>query len=332
MRIGVIGTGEIARLHAQALERIGERVERAFDVNPQALESFCGETGASPAQNAGTLLEDPALDTLYICTRHDSHGSLAQAACRAGKRVFLEKPVAMSAGEARALWEVWKARPVPFAVGYNMRATSAIAGLRRLLRDKGVKPEAFRANMTGPPFMTGWAADPKAGGGVLVCQGSHLFDLIAHVTDSPIEAVCAGAFRIRQPEELEPNAATLMLRLENGAVGTLLLHDRGNHAYHVEPGGKMVNLTLYAPQGTFSADAYGALRYGTGEYREERFDFGEDRCRAWGYEEQARLFAKACQGLETPLCTLAQAVRTAFVVQAAMESTEKGGWVRVCGA
>ncbi len=325
MRIGVIGTGEIALLHSEALRRAGTGFSAAYDVNADALSGFCRATGAKPLATAEELLTDNTVDTVFICTRHDSHVPLAVRALAAGKRVFMEKPLALSLVEAQPLLDMTETDGRLF-VGYNMRHTPSMHTFKRLLCAHGAQIESFRANMTAAPFMEGWASDPETGGGVLVCEGSHLFDLISYTLGMCIEAVMAVTSRVRVGAERSPDLAALLLRLDNGAVGTLLLHDRGHYAFHVEPGGKMVNLTVYGPQGTYSADAYGSLRYGDeAGYHEERSVKGTDRVRDWGYEEQARLFVSGGEGL----CTLRQAARVAAVADAAAKSACIGQWVQV---
>ena len=58
MRIGVIGTGEIALLHSEALRRAGTGFSAAYDVNADALSGFCRATGAKPIATAEELLTD----------------------------------------------------------------------------------------------------------------------------------------------------------------------------------------------------------------------------------------------------------------------------------
>lgn len=331
-RIGFIGTGEIARIHAEAIRRLemGWVIAGGYDVNSPSCSDFCGIYGGTSYRSAEALLKDPRIDTVYICTRHDSHISYSDMTCRAGKNIFLEKPVAMNFEDVLKLFEIFSKKPVFFAVGYNMRVTPVILKLKEKLKEYKVVPEAFRANMTGTPFMQGWAGDSAYGGGVLVCQGSHMFDLIAYILESPITEVCAEVQWLNQPKELEPNAATILVRLENGVCGTLLMHDRGSKSYHVEPNGGMVNITVYSDQGTFDADAYGKLRYGTEVGFTEECPAGEnDIIFRWGYQKEAEYFAGLIDGNTSPLCTLKQAAKTAAVVDAARKSAKEHRWVSI---
>lgn len=330
--VGFIGTGEIARIHAKSLKSLGLNwdIGGAYDVSPDSCNQFCNEYGGTRYFDAESLLRDPTIHTVYICTRHDSHVEYGKMACEHGKNVFLEKPVAMNYAQAVEMMDIWEKKPVPFAVGYNMRVTPSILKLKELLRECGAIPEAFRVNMTGTRFMEGWAGDRESGGGVLVCQGSHMFDLITDILGSPIQEVCAEVQWLHQCRELEPNGAAILLKLKNGVCGTLLMHDRGNRSYHVEPGGRMVNVTVYSEQGTFDADAYGNLTYGTkkGMFC-QKFPEAKNQISKWGYRNEAEYFSKMLDGESSPLCSIGQAAEIAKVVDAAIKSARERRWIRV---
>jgi len=331
-RVGFIGTGEIAVIHASSIlaENPDWEIAGGYDVIPSASEIFCVRFGGKIYSSAEELLDDDGIDTVYICTRHDSHVLYSEKACKRGKSIFLEKPVAINYEAAKKLKKVWTQNKVPFAVGYNMRVTPSVLRLKEKLAEYKVVPEAFRLNMTGTPFMQGWAGDKVYGGGVLVCQGSHMFDLITYLFKSPISEICADVQWLKQPKVMEPNSATVLIRLKNGVCGTLLMHDRGNKNYHVEPGGGMINITIYSEQGTFDTDVYGKLCYGT---KDGLFKIMPDgpNCMEyrWGYRNEAAEFKKLLNSQDTPLCSLDEAVNVAAVVDAARKSATEHRWITV---
>lgn len=328
-RVGFIGTGEIARIHAKVLAESSEkwRILCGYDVAKQACEAFCADFGATALSSAGDILSSPEVDVVYICTRHDSHVQLASDACRAGKKVFLEKPLAMDAAGALVLKKTHRLHSVPFVVGFNMRVAPATMRFRQLLSQHGAIPESFRMNMTGAPYMNSWASDPVSGGGTLIAQAPHMFDMLANLLGSRVAEVIASTRRLSHPEELMPNSAALLLRLENGVEGTLLLHDRGTYPFHVNPGGKMINLTVYSPQGTFELDAYSGVRYvQDGKLIEETPDTSYEIAGRWGYRAQAAFFAEYLDTGTGPLCTLDEAAGVVAVVDAAFRSEKSGRW------
>ena len=330
-RVGFIGTGDIAGIHAEAIlkAQINWQIAGGYDVNKSVRDRFCKAYKATAYESAEELLQDVGIDTVYICTRHDSHVDYSIMACEMGKNVFLEKPVAMDSAGAIRLRECWEKHPVPFAVGYNMRVTPSVLDLKKTLSEHGVVPQAFRLNMTGTPFMQGWAGESAVGGGVLVCQGSHMFDLITDILGSPISEVCVETQWISQPKKLEPNGATALVKLQNGVCGTLIAHDQGNESYHVEHGG-MVNITIYSQKGVFDADVYGSVRYGTAEgiFQHIPYDINE-QTKSWGYENEANYFAELLETKNSPLCSLEEAVKVAEIVDAARRSAKERRWITV---
>lgn len=326
-RVGIIGTGEIARLHAEALEALGWEIAGGYDIIPEVLENFCRAYHCPAYGGAREILEDSSIDAVYICTRHDSHVQLGIEAIEKKKTVFMEKPAALSLAEAKRLIQAYRKTPVIFTVGYNMRVSPALQRFMNLLAGNGAEIKAFRASMTGPAFMRGWASDPQQGGGVLVCQGSHMFDLLQYVTGSPVEAVCAVTDHLDIGTGREPNAAAILVRMKSGVTGTLLMNDEGTAGFHAGMQGRMVNITVYTGKGTFDVDAYGKVRWGTEDgYWEELPCPDSDPVRRWGYMEQAKYFARQLDGESSCLCTLEQAVQVAAVVEAARISAKTASW------
>ncbi|HOQ28449.1 MAG TPA: Gfo/Idh/MocA family oxidoreductase, partial [Armatimonadota bacterium] len=97
INLGLIGCGALGKIHAQCIAQIPEArfvayVDKVEDAAEAALKQFGGDYATTDVE---TLLCDDSVDAVYICTRHDSHASLAIAAARAGKHILIEKPLAL---------------------------------------------------------------------------------------------------------------------------------------------------------------------------------------------------------------------------------------------
>src|SRR4051812_31967539 len=107
IKLGLIGCGGLGRVHAGFVKRIARAKVAGFcDIAEAAAEKlradFAGDYATtSPEQ----LFGDRDIDAIYICTRHDSHASLAIAAAKAGKHIFIEKPLALRAEDCNAVAE-----------------------------------------------------------------------------------------------------------------------------------------------------------------------------------------------------------------------------------
>src|SRR5579863_1328488 len=107
IKIGLIGAGLIGQAHSMMLRLIGDRIERGvsidsiYDVAHVAAEKLVAKwPGAKTAASVREVLDDPAIDAVFICTPTASHREICVEAARGGKHIFCEKPLAMSAAEA----------------------------------------------------------------------------------------------------------------------------------------------------------------------------------------------------------------------------------------
>src|SRR5215831_11259403 len=107
VRVGIIGAGLIGRAHSLMLRRIGDRTKQSVrvtavaDPEPQAAANLAARwPGARARASAAEVIADETVDAVWICTPTARHREDCLAAARAGKHVFCEKPLAMTAADA----------------------------------------------------------------------------------------------------------------------------------------------------------------------------------------------------------------------------------------
>lgn len=138
-------------------------------------------------------LRDPAVQFVFIATRHDSHADLAQRALRAGKAVWLEKPPALDAGELAELAGAVGDTAGFLAVGYNRRFSAHARAIRNAFEGRQ-GPLAMHYVIAAGPTPTGtWITDPKQGGGRIVGEVCHFVDLCMFLAGSLPARVFARA-------------------------------------------------------------------------------------------------------------------------------------------
>jgi myo-inositol 2-dehydrogenase / D-chiro-inositol 1-dehydrogenase len=109
VRFGMIGTGRVAQLHAQAMSRIaGAKLVAAWNRNAQKCRTFCDQYGCRIYDGAEQLLSDEAIDAVVIATISGTHFDFARRALLAGKHVMIEKPISETAGEIEDLEKIAK--------------------------------------------------------------------------------------------------------------------------------------------------------------------------------------------------------------------------------
>ncbi|MEO5613559.1 MAG: Gfo/Idh/MocA family oxidoreductase, partial [Cypionkella sp.] len=134
LNIGILGCGRIGQVHALTISRLDAvRVTAVADAVPEAARSLAARTGAQ-VLDALALIESPLVDADVIATPTDSHYDLIHAAFRAGKAIFCEKPVDLSADRIRDCIKVVQAAGVPFMTAFNRRFDPNFAELQMRLR------------------------------------------------------------------------------------------------------------------------------------------------------------------------------------------------------
>ena len=122
IRIGLLGVGRIGRTHAKAVSTIPRAsIAAVYDPDEQAASVLVDRYGAEAASETDELLADPSIDAVLICTPTDTHADLVEAAAKAGKPIFCEKPIDLDPQRVRECLVVVAERDVPLAVGFNRR-------------------------------------------------------------------------------------------------------------------------------------------------------------------------------------------------------------------
>lgn len=176
--IGIIGQGYMGRTHAEAWHQLGYE-DKILYINAPGQRAWDDMApDARFVNDLETVLRDPAVDRVSICTPTPTHAEIAIRALRAGKHVLLEKPIALSLGDAIAIRDAARATDRVFMVAQVVRF---FAGYERLyaLSQSGQLGEivSVRATRALPtPTWADWWPDETQSGGVPVDFAIHDFD------------------------------------------------------------------------------------------------------------------------------------------------------------
>lgn len=227
LRFGLIGSGSQGRYLSDALKMTGRaELVACADINREAAElarDWCGyDTAYTDTQR---MLAQEDLDAVLVATTHDQLQPNALAAVRAGKHVFVEKPMALTAGDGRKLVRAARDAGVKLMVGYTLRFFAARIRLKELL-DSGAVGEVTHviAGQALGSLSRGWLGERARGGGPLFFVGSHVIDQVLWVTGRRAERVFAEINR-NDPTEVEQDAL-LTIRFEGGAVAQVCTSQR----------------------------------------------------------------------------------------------------------
>jgi predicted dehydrogenase len=147
------------------------------------------ECGTDPEQ----VFADDSIDLVFVATRHDSHAALAEAALRAGKAVWLEKPVGLTLDEVERVARAVRETDGFLMVGYNRRFSSHARAVREVFADRA-GPMAIQYVVAAGPTPSGtWITDPKVGGGRIIGEVCHFVDLCTYLVGQNPSGVQAHA-------------------------------------------------------------------------------------------------------------------------------------------
>jgi scyllo-inositol 2-dehydrogenase (NADP+) len=190
LRVGLVGYGLAgSAFHAPLIATTpGLRLATVATSSPGRRAQLAAEhPGARAVDDAEQLLADPsALDLVVVASPNDSHVPVARAALEAGLPVVVDKPLAATAAEARALVELAEQRGLLLTVFQNRRWDADFRTARQLVADGAlgnVHRFESRFERWRPRVGTGWreSADPALAGGLLYDLGSHLIDQALHL-------------------------------------------------------------------------------------------------------------------------------------------------------
>lgn len=200
VRVAVIGTGFVGRVHVENIRRqTGAELVAIADQNTDLARGFGDALGIDRASgDYRELLEDPSIDAVHVCTPNHTHYPIAANALRAGKHVICEKPLAMSSKEAAELVDLAEASKVVHATSYNLRFYPLVAQMRRMVACGEVGEILAVQGSYVQDWLFydtdyNWRLEPEAGGvsRAMADIGSHWCDLVEHVTGKRIRSVCA---------------------------------------------------------------------------------------------------------------------------------------------
>ncbi|MBA3765751.1 MAG: Gfo/Idh/MocA family oxidoreductase [Acidobacteria bacterium] len=216
IKIGIIGAGYIAGVHAGLLAR-DERVDLAnvYDVDAPRARQLARSNGATVAMSADALIK--ASDAVYITTPNTQHTALALAAVRAGKHVFCEKPMATDINDALALLDAARRGGAVFQVGHNRRFAPVYQKLKEIISEES-RPHSAHIKMNrGELVNPVWVGDASITGGFLYETTIHMFDMMRFLFGEVAELYAIGSTH----EYPETDDFSAVIRFASGMHGTL---------------------------------------------------------------------------------------------------------------
>lgn len=323
LRVGCIGMGWWSDVLADAIQRSGKlEILGCYTRSAEKREKFAAKYRCRPAASYEAMLGDPGIEAIINTTPNDVHLATTSAAAAAGKHVFLDKPIANSVSDGRAITEACRRAGVVLALGYQRRRESHFRWIRQQIDDglfgRLVNAEAnISRDRLGKIDLTSWRYQ-AAGmpGGVMLQIGIHYIDVLEYLI-GPVHAVRGQSAQLVLPGD-NPDVASLTLQHENGALSTLNASYASASEYYL--------MNVYGKDATAYYDLHNGLRLlKRGETRPVAVACAENDTLVEELEE----FAAAVRGRGRHEVGGEYATRSLAVVRAGILSAREGRRVEV---
>ena len=259
----IFGTGRMGRVRAEAL-RTERNVEvlYGFDIIEASAQAFAQDFHCHGAvledAELAKALADPRVKVVFVSTTSNSHCKLITASLEAGKHVFCEKPLALTAADTKLCVQLAEEKGLALYCGFHRRSDVHFVQLRDSI--KGVK-QLIRVTSREPSSNSGMAY-LLASGGFLFDSVIHDIDMAIYLTEEyPYEVYCqAHAFNPTLKEAGDVDAIVLVLRFPSGCIVTI---DNYRHAEY----GYDQRAEVHTSQGMYSVDNLGYTSVQVGDGR-----------------------------------------------------------------
>lgn len=337
MRVGIVGLGWAAGAHIETFKHVqGAQVTAVCSrrrLDPAEVEKKYG-VPLIVYDDYDIMLHDNTTDIVDICSPPWLHAEQAIAAARAGKHVLLEKPIALTWDDAKAVRDAVRKAKVQACVCFEVRFSSQFQMVMSVV-SQGLLGQIHYAEVDyyhgiGPWYgQFPWNVKKDGGGSSLLSAGCHAMDALLMIMDAPVEEVASYATRsaneIFHPYEYDTTSTTI-LKFKGGRVGKVasVIDCLQPYYFHTH---------LVGSEGSLLDDKFHSAKLGTDKSRWSSLathlvDSGDVKDHP--YQPQFQAFVDAIRaGRKMPLTDLETALETHRVIFAADLSAKKGEPVRL---
>ena len=311
INVALVGAGGFAKsVHLPNLKKLSDLYHL------RAIVSATGSNARDTAERFGAdycttnledVLADDSVDMVLITTRHNLHARQAMMAAKAGKAVFVEKPMAINEQELEELVSVLKETKVPFTVGFNRRFSPAARRAKEILEGRrGPLMVLYRVNAGYIP-PDSWVHSEE-GGGRIIGEACHMFDFFNFIVGSTdVVEVCAQTVGSDSEHIHSSENASVSVRYRDGSVCTLIYTSLGakellKEYVEIYLSGKVLIINDYK-----ELKVYGSRMEGWGPSNQDK-----------GHLDELKIFVEYVKGTVNPPISLEElimATRVSFQVK-----------------
>lgn len=232
INIGFIGAGSFAQSYLiPYIKQWGASLETVVTSKgitaKNVAEKFSFNQASSDSKD---IIGNASINTVFIATRHDSHAAYVLDSLRAGKKVFVEKPLAITEKELESIKSFYEKEGGFLMVGFNRRFSPVALALKEAFSNAG-EPLVinYRIN-AGAIAKDHWIQNSQTGGGRIIGEVCHFVDLLQFFTGALPARVFAECIQTDNQQIKNDDNIIINIRFENGSIGTITYVANGDKA------------------------------------------------------------------------------------------------------
>jgi predicted dehydrogenase len=323
LRVACIGMGWWSDVLADAIVRSGKlKIAACYTRSEEKRAKFAAKYDCKPAPSYEAVLGDRSIEAIVNTTPNNVHLETTRLAAAAGKHVFLDKPIANTVADARAITDACRKAGVVLAIGYQRRRESQFRWIRKQIDDgvfgRLVNAEAnISRDRLGKIDLASWRYTAEGmPGGVMLQIGVHYTDVLEYLL-GPVKAVSGSLAQLVLPGD-NPDVASLILEHESGALSTVNASYASASEYYL--------MNVYGKEASAYYDFHQGLRFlKRGAERSEPVAVAKTDA----FVDELEEFARAARGDGKPEMDGEAATRSLAVIRAGIESARTGRRVTV---
>lgn len=338
LNVGIVGLGWVAGAHIETFKKVKGAKVTAICSRRKHDEAALQQKFGIPLKaydNYKAMLADSDIDIVDICTPHPMHAEQAILAAQAGKHLLIEKPIAITFQDARAMRQAIRKAGVKSCVCFEVRFCKEFT-LARSVVDQGLLGHLHYGEVDyyhgiGPWYgQFGWNVKKNFGGSSLLTAGCHALDALLFLMDDPVDEVMSYPTKTRSKIFASyeyPTTTVTILKFKNGRLGKVAscidcLQPYYFHLHLVGSEGSLLDNRIY------SHKLKGMVKERWSKLETELIDSGDVKDHP--YEPQFQAFVNSIRnGKVMPLTDFETAYESHRVVFAADLSAKRGRPVRL---
>ena len=318
LTIGFVGAGNYASLHLLPYLKENDNVKLLGLVTSTGLNSkqkaekfgfdFC-------STDYDSILKNESLNAVFIATRHSTHSDYVVKALKAGKNVFVEKPMVVTEEQLsdviKTYIEIAAVKKTALMVGLNRRFAPMVKQIRSAINDNLPKQMLYRVNSGFIPTSS-WLHQPNEGGGMMIGEMCHFIDLMMYLCGEKPIKVFASSLRLNNNSYADDDNITITVVFEGGSTGTLCYNTVGNKSASKE------RLEIYTAGKVIILDDFRTLEIFSNSNKTVKKAYNQDK----GQKKQINQTVNYFQKFESPIPfdELVNVMKTIFAAKKSVKS------------